>query len=240
MKSKFGSLLSSVCPSVWRRSSVSKLSMNFMHRFLSHFSCGLPWAIPRWRFFFHFWRKNASSMLHWNASMLHFDFFVFFNIGLSLEFQKAAPRSNCFWILQTSPKILYSVILIKSTVSDYWNFEFGILHEFFFAFVNMRPQISKRYSSLGFFQTSTDFLSPWSLQSINIGVFEILSFRFFKNFPGNFIFTIVTYRETKSFYYLQKGSSWNERERNLAFEEIFIVYGVLLTIKCSISVWGWS
>ncbi len=53
---------SSVRPFVVRPS-VSQLSLNLMHGFLSNFSCGFPWAI-RSDVFFNFWKKNVFLIFY--------------------------------------------------------------------------------------------------------------------------------------------------------------------------------
>ncbi len=58
-------------PSVVGRPSVSFLSLNLMHAFLSNFGCCLPWVI-RWDVFLIFEKKKILT----NISFFFFFFFV--------------------------------------------------------------------------------------------------------------------------------------------------------------------
>ncbi len=96
------------------QSSMSQLSQNLLVRF--HFSCCLPWAIPL-DFFFFFWIFENKLQI----SILTIFFFFFVNMGTSNHFW---VFSNFFWI--------FFYVHHKSTVLDFWNFEFTIFEDFFF------------------------------------------------------------------------------------------------------------
>ena len=63
----------SLCRPSIRPSSVSQLSLNLRHGFLSNFGCCFPWAIRRgnffiyWKFFFWFFYEYFSFSLTWDA-----------------------------------------------------------------------------------------------------------------------------------------------------------------------------
>ena len=94
----------------------------------------------------------------------------------------------------------------KSTVLDFFNFEFAIFNNFSLFCLTWDPmgaKSSKRYSSipqitLEYFETS---------HKTSQKKFEILSYRFLTIFPQNFKFSIVAYGEIKNLNYLENERS---------------------------------
>ncbi len=130
-----------VCPSVrlWRR-----LSLKLLHGFLSIFCCGFPWAICLDVFFI--FEKKRHFLI----------FYEYFSFSLTWDPMGAKPskRYSSLKKLLNLFKLLLNFLLSgahKSTVLDFWNFEFRIFHEFFsflLTWDSMGAKTSKRYSSL--------------------------------------------------------------------------------------------
>ncbi len=99
MKSQFVRRLSSVRPSV------SQLSLNLMHGFLSNFSCSFPWAI------------NSDVFLIFEKTFFFFlIFYEYFSFSLTWD-PMGAKISKRY--VAAPPQL--SVSGIPPTASDHWN-----------------------------------------------------------------------------------------------------------------------
>ncbi len=116
-----------ICPSSVRRPSVrpsvSQLSLNLMHGFLSNFICGFPWAI-RSDIFWIFEKKFFLDFL--------WIFFVFVNMG-----PYGSENLKTLLLLQIAAKSFQTFPEFspqwssQNYVWDFWNFEFLIFNDFF-------------------------------------------------------------------------------------------------------------
>ncbi len=113
---------SSVRPSVVRL--WHQLSLNLLHGFLSNFGSCYPWAIWPDIFWFFFFLNNFWSFLR--------KFFVFANMGSYgiKNFKTLLLPQITFESIQNFFLNLLLSGPHKSTVLDFWNFEFTIFHNF--------------------------------------------------------------------------------------------------------------
>ena len=130
---------------VRRSSSVSQLSPNLLSRFLSNFSSGFPMGHTP-RLFLNFWNKKYIFNFCFRFCVNHV------NMGPygSQNLQTPIPPLNQFSIFSNCLCIFFWVVLIKVLKLDFWNLEFVIFQDFFFALTwdPMGAETTKHYSSL--------------------------------------------------------------------------------------------
>ncbi len=161
----------------------------------SHGPCG--------RRFFELLKKNGGIFY-----FEHFSFSLTWD-SMGAKIKNITPPSNHFWFFF---KLFLKFLLTgphKTTVLDFWNFEFTIFHDFFFVFVNMGPYWSQNFktpllpqNNFESFEAFPEFPSRWALQKYCFHgdwMFGIWV-SYFNEF---FTFTIVPYRETQNLSYLQ-------------------------------------
>ncbi len=155
-------------------------------------------------FFFEFWEKqNAFSIFH--------DFFPF-SLILDPTLKRYSSLKPVFVPVDLFFKLLLNFLVNdphKSTVLDFWNFDFTIFHDLFFVFVNMGPYGSKTPKTLLLPQIVFDFFSnfSWIFFSFSTVLFLIFELTIFHDFFSKVTFSIVSYRETKHCYYRENESS---------------------------------
>ena len=151
---------------VVRPSSVSQLSLKSLYRFLSNFTCWLPWAI------------HMGEILNFLKKML-FQFFsqFFFPFSLTLTpWSKKFQKRYCYKSQSKFVKLLMNFLL-----------KIEILTIFFSIFVNVGPNGSENFKTLVLqiatksFKRFLNFLLNGPRKS-TFGIFEILKFRTFNDF----------------------------------------------------------
>ena len=132
--------------------------------------------------FLNFWKKN--------------DFWIFCKyFWFSLTWDPMRAKISKHYSLKsllTLFKLFLKFLLscpYKSTVLDFWNFEFMIFQDLFFVFVNMGPYGSKNFKMLLLpqftfesFKLFLKFLLSFPHKSYCFWIFEILSLRLLMNF----------------------------------------------------------